>query len=502
MTALKDLYNTDHLSLVNWVCKAYGLGNNTIEMNNEHRVRRETIATRLMLYRDQIKVPLGRVIDEVYETAEMRKTMRDYIRVCSGQNVSRRIHNEVASLYDRPALRILQDRDEEFHAEEKRLNLHFVHQEAHRLTNLCNETLLWQFQGIEGKTSLRIVTPNLFDAIPDPRDNLVPAAFLLDFTPTTMLPNSDNLPHYELWDDTYRYRINKMGRLVDAQGNIVVDPEEHNLKRIPGVLLHRREPTTCILDASYGEDIKSAHLAVGLLDVMIMRLSKTQGENQPVLQGNLAGMATGQVMNGERPLLLPPEVIASMLDMKTDPDHYLAVKRDKITSVAQTYGMSYEQFTYGSTPSSGREWMARREKLTELRMEQRARAVMHEALVVELLGFDPEGMHVDFQEQAMPQDASEEVDLLDKKMRKGLDSPVAYVMRKDPDLTRDKAIERIMGNLEDFSMLVLASRALNVPGDADAQNPGASPQTNGGNNQPDDDKTDYASLAKEILRAA
>ncbi len=214
-------------------------------------------------------------------------------------------------------------------------------------------------------------------------------------------------------------------------------------------------------------------------------------------------MVTGQVMNGERPLALPPDVVASILNMKTDPDHYLAVKKDKITSVAQTYGMSYEMFSNSESGDSGKLYAMRREKLTELRLEQRGRAMMHEAQVVELMGFDPAGMRIDFQEQAAPADAGEEVDLLDKKMRKGLDSPVDYMMRKDPDLTRDDAKSRILDNLQDFAMLVLAQRALNMPGDADAGNTGKTPQQNGAANgtggEPDED---YDAIAKEVLRVA
>jgi hypothetical protein len=504
MTALIELYNCDHQALVDWIVKQYGLGPTSQQHNNPHRIRRETIATRLRLYRDQIVVPLGQLIDRIYKTQAMRETMRDYIDVSSGQNVSRRIVNEIASLYDRPALRVLKDKDENtrFHAEEQRLNLHFVHQEAHRLTNLCNETLIWQFQGADGR-KLRIVTPDTFDAIPDPRDHLHAAAYLIDFAPISMLPNSERLPHWELWDDTFRYRISGDGRLCDERGETVAAPEPHGLPRIPGVLLHRREPTTSILDATYGEDIKSAHLAAALLDVMIMRLSKTQGENQPILQGNLAAMTSGQTMDGERPLLLPPEVVASVLNMKTDPDHYLAVKKDRIAGVAQTYGMSYEQVTNTESADSGKLYQMRREKLTELRMEQRARAVIHEMRVVELIGFESEGMSVDFQEQAIPMDAAEEVDLLDKKMRKGLDSPVAYVMRKDPDKTRDQAKLFILDNLEDFAMLVRSSRALNAPADADPEDPGKSPEENGADNEKKsgdaDDPNDTAGDVKPDL---
>lgn len=509
MTALVDLYtvNGDHFALVNWIVKEYGLGNSQSSFLNVHRVRREKIATRLRLYRDQLDVALGQVIDRIYTTQEMRDTLRQYIAIASGMNVSRRIVNEVASLYDRPALRTFPDDAESvrFRAEEKRLSLHFVHQEAHRLTNLCNETLLWQFRGVDDQTALRIVTPDLFDAIPDPRDSLVPAGYVIDRTPISMLSDVSNLPHWEIWDDTYRYLVNKHGRLVDESGQPATAPIKHGLGRIPGVLFHRREPTTCILDASYGEDIKSTHLAVALLDVMIMRLSKTQGERQPILQGNLAAMAAGQVANGEKPLMLPPEVVALMLDTKTAPDHYLLVKRDKITSVAQTYGMSYEQFTFQETAdtASGKAYQVRREKLTELRLEQRGRAVKHEGMVVELMGFESDDLDVDFQEQAIPQDAAEELDLLDKKMRLGLDSVIAYVMRKDPDKTPDEAKKFVLDNLEVFALLVKTQRALNMPADADAANPGQSPQENGADNHPyDDDETDYSAIAEEVINAA
>ncbi len=487
MTALKDLYRVDHAALVAFICQSYGIGD-SVAFENPHRVRRETAKRRLDLYRDRPGVHIERAIEQIYDTAEMKATLKRYIIAAKEENVSCRIVNEVASLYDRPALRTLTKRNEEFHVEEKRLSLHFIMQEAHRLTNLCNEVLLWQFAGVDGNPTLRIITPNNFDAIPDTRDKLVPAGYLIDWPRSTALPRdmAERLPCYEIWDDTYRYLINSQGRMVDENGDTVVEPQEHGLKRIPGVLFHRREPVECILDSDYGTDIESAHLGVALLNVMIMRLSKSQGENQPVLQGNLAAMATGQVMNGEKPLLLPPEVVASMLSMKTDPDHYLSVKKDKSSSVARRYGIGYEQYTLQESgdSASGKTYAARREKLTELRLEQRGRSVKHEEAVADLIGFGGIEMDVDFQEQAIPQDAMEEVDLLDKKMRKGLDSPVSFMQRKDPDLTRDEAKQRILDNLEDWGMLVLAARALNAPGDADAMNTGATPQENGANNAP------------------
>ena len=405
MTALIELYKTGHASIVNWIAREFGISaDGAMQHQNPARLRRETMAVRLRLYRDKWQQDIERVIDTVYESAEYQRTLKRYIPITRHQNVSRRIVDEIASLYDRPALRTLADpkETERLRAEEKRLRLHEIMQEANRLVTLCNEILVWQFAGIDAETRLRIVTPDAFDAIPHPQDALVPAAFLIDMAPPSM-PDSETrarLPYYELWDDTYRYLINQSGHLVTADGQPATEPIRHGLGRIPGVLLHRREPTTCLLDGDTGADIQSGHLAVALLNVMIMRLSKSQGERQPVISGNLAALATGQVSDGERPWMLPPDVTASMLETRTDPSHYLAVKKDVIGSLGNTYGMSYEQLsmTEGADTASGKVYQLRREKLSEIRQESRRRSVVNEGEVVTLIGFDADGMRVDYQE--------------------------------------------------------------------------------------------------------
>ena len=76
---------------------------------------------------------------------------------------------------------------------------------------------------------------------------------------------------------------------------------------------------------------------------------------------------------------------------------------------------------------SGKLYEMQRQELTKIQLEQRGRAKVHEVDVATLVGFNGEDLTVDFQEQAVPADAGEEVDLLDKKMRKGLDSPIDYL---------------------------------------------------------------------------
>lgn len=498
MTALVDLYNRDHAALVAWVVREYGLVcNSTAFLSsgmsyNVHALRREAIAQRVRLYRDDWEVDFDRMIDLIFETDTVKSQRKKLYEVACEQNVSRRIVDEVASLYDRPALRVLRQRNDAFRELAIDIELDEVMQEAHRLTFLCNETLLWLCEPLEPGAAerLHVLTSDLFDAIPHPKDKLVAAGFRIDMAPIGMVEMADsyNLPHHELWDDTFRYLISADGRMVDEYGQPVNQPIEHGLGTIPGILLHRRKPVDRLLDARQGSDIVSAHLGVGLLEAMIMRLAKSQGERQPVLRGNLANVAAGQPMDGERPIVLPPEVVAEILDTRTEPDHYITAKKDKITAVAQTYGMSYEQYTRSDTSDtgSGKAYQVRREKLTELRGEQRRRALLHERMVARLLGFDPTGLRVDFQEQAIPQDAAEKVALLRDKMRYGLDSPVAFVMRENPDFSREEAIAWIQANLRDFALVILLVRALNAPADGSADNPGQSAQDNGAMGGPND----------------
>ncbi len=482
MAPLIELYNTTHENLVAWICSTYGVGSG-VGFNNPHRARRAACARRLRLYRNEHVVDVNAAIDQIYDTDEYKATLRRFVPFALETNVSQRIVNEVASLYDLPAVRILRDerQRDRFAAEVERTHLDDMMYEAQHLTMLCGETLLWQFTGADKRTKLRVVTADLFDAIPTPGDELAEAGLLIDAAPTTIFQGEAKLklPHWEVWDDTYRYLINGQGHLVRRDGFPVNAPIAHGLGRIPGVLFHFREPTVSILDASATADIESAHLGVALLEVMIMRLSKAQGEQQPVLSGPLAGLVKGQSMNGEKPLVLPPEVVASMLNMVTDPEHYLKVKKAKLTGVGLTWGMSYEDVMREQAPTSGREFEARRRKLTELRNQQRRRGKRNERATASLMGFDAKGMRTDYQEQAVPQDATEKVSLYEQKAKLGLDSPIAYLQREDPDLSRAEVVDLLKRNLAEYGAYITWVRALNLPTDANANNPGQSAEQNG-----------------------
>lgn len=496
MTALVDLYHSPtHPQFVEWIAKEYGLAANPSDHGtNKHKTRRDEMGERVRLYRDDATKDIVRLIESIWTRPDLREQLCKYLGVnatkdnhqptASSQNISARIVDTVANLYDKPAARTLTKNQDKFKLDEARLRLHEITQDYHRLLWLCNDVLVWQFDGVDGKTKLRVVTPDIFDAVPNPGDVTVMAGVLLEVPRVTMLdPNkAGTLPRWELWDDTYRYLINAKGQLVDEQGNPATKPTAHDLGRIPGVLLHRREPSDRCLDPRAGRDIGAAHRAVVLLNILLLRLAKTQGDKQPVLQGNLASVSKGQTADGENPLVLPPDVTLEMLNTVTDPQHLLKTKREVLTGTGGRYGISYEQLTAednAQTAGTAKLYLARREKLLELRTEQGRRALVNEAEVITLIGYDPIGMKVDHQEQALPQDPTEKIALIDLRMRLGMDSPVRALMREDPDLTRDEAVTLMKQNIADWAAMIKDIRALNIPLSATVANPGNNPQING-----------------------
>lgn len=448
---------------------------------NRHKERRAKVAERLRLYRDDYVQDIHTLIDIIWDHPQNRDDRKKIAELAMPMSLLARIAEETSPVYDKPAVRRYdtEPKTAELRALEDELELHDLLQEAHRLTTAVNEVFLWNAR-VGDKKTLRIVTPDAFDIIPDPRDHLAIAGVLLDTAPTVFGEGvaADRLQHFELWDDVHIYRLDQAGRLIDK-------PEEHGLGRIPGVLTHRRKPTDCLLDSTSGRDMVGAHKAVAFLNLCIIRLAFSQGENQPILRGILARVAAGQRFDGQTPIALPPEVTMEMLNTKTDPEHFLSGIKHYVGSVAQRYGMSYEQFTFQETTdtTSGRAYQVRREKLTEIRNQQKKRWWRVERELMDLFKLGRDGYTVDFAELAIPQDAGEEVDLLDKKMRIGLDNPVAYLMRKNPELDAKAAAKLLRENLSITQKVWDMARAMQTPANADTQNPGQDADKNGADNK-------------------
>lgn len=431
---LSEMWSLSDSEVVRRVVNRYDLI--TANRDSSEAMRRDDIAKRLRLYRNDAVSDYNLLIKEVFEHPQVQEHRRRISQVARHQNVTQRIVHEVASLYSGPARRRIGSNAAQYAIEMDALSIDQVMKAASRLVFLCNEVLLWATTKSDGSKRLRVVTPDLFDAIPDEECPTDYVAIVIHRAPSIEQSSLEEIPNFEIWDEESRYLVGRSGQLIRK--------EVRDRSPIPGVLMHSSHPVDRLLDSRPGRDIMSAHLAVFLINLMTMRLAKSQGERQPVVSGDLAMAATGQPLDGETPLRLPPGSSISMLESRTDPGHYIAIKKDVIASVAQAYGMSYDQLAYNDSEQSGRAYMARRTKLNELREEQRGNALKHERELATLLGYDGSSLSVDFRESGTPTDEADDVALLRDRSALGVDSPVQYVQRKNPDLTPEEALAYVV----------------------------------------------------------
>lgn len=450
--------------------------------DTEARRRRKAVGQRLKWFRDQGADLVVDLVDLVFDNEEVRKQRKRFAKMATAHNSTKRLTDEASNLYREPPRRIFRDRKEDERAYldlAEEVLLDELLQEAQPIAFLTSAVLFWAFTSeATGKTALRLVTLDACDPIPHPKDPLTMAGVILDSAPTTGLVGlqRDQLRHFEVWDEKYVTELN-------ASGDLVKPRYEHNLGRLPGFLAHARQPVEKLVEWERGGDITAAQECVALLNLMALRLAKSQGENQPILSGDLSRVATKQPMDGERPIALPPGVTVEMLQSKTDPDHYLKLIKHFIGGVAQTYGMSYEQFTFQETAdtTSGRAYSVRRQKLGEIRAQQARRWRRVERELVVLLGFDPTGFLCDFHDPTMPTDPLEELEVEEKKWRLGQSNPVDFLRKKNPDIPDDATAGRmLLANITATSSLWSLLRTQNAPANADAVDGGKSPEQNGG----------------------
>lgn len=446
--------------------------------------RRREVGNRLKWWRDQGASLVEDLVDIVFDDPTVRQQRKRFARMATAHNATKRLTDEVSNLYEEPPRRYFRGRgdvEQAYQLEVDRVQLDELMQEAQPIAFLCSSVLFWGVTSpATDEFSLRLITLDQCDPIPHPADPLHLAGVIIDTGPTTALTGArrDAMPHFELWDEEFVVELNASFMPLGPR-------RPHGVGRIPGFLAHARKPTEKLVEWERGGDIAAAHECVALLNLLALRLAKSQGENQPVLKGDLARMATRQPADGERPLALPPGVEVEMLQTKTDPEHYLRLLRHFVGGVAQTYGMSYEQFTFTETSdtTSGRAYKVRRQKLSEIRSQQRRRWSRHEREVVVLLGYDPTGYHVDYHDPALPQDPMEELEFEEKRWRLGQSNPVEFMRRSDPDLeSDDEAQAKLLANVQITSALWSLLRTQNAPADADAVDSGRSPQQNGARN--------------------
>ena len=458
--------------------------------------RRKAARTRCRLYDSGGIDQIFALIDEVFKDPEVRRLRKEVAPFARFDNALRRVVNERARVYAKPprAREVDNGTDGNYQEVQRLTNHNAAMRRANVLTTLSNDSY-WLFRVREMPDGSRaprtdIIGPDNFIAIADPRDRTKLAAVAIDQTPDIPEPKESDA-HWLVWTDGESFKLDKRGRIM--RDTVMANP----FGRMPGLLVSSDYRATSLLDPLTGEDIVSAHLAAWLANTSLLKEMKSLSK-QAAFVGETGRSPTGQAQDSERDLMLAEGVGVFNVDRGVDLDKYQRAADHIVERAAANYGVPPSVLRH-SGATSGYEIDLRRIPLEELREDQIA--VFREAerefarvqaavLAVDLpsLAFDPDPWFIDFAEIKRPVSELEKWQVRDVKRKMGHSDPISEMLEDNPDLTEDMAKERVSMHLAaNLAFIEVARVRPNVPEDANAENPGMSPQDNGADNAPRDD---------------
>ncbi len=462
------------------------LRDNYIE-NQDEKKRKDKTRKRVELYKDRGEPYFAEMIDDKFKNLKNRTQRKKFIEIAMYQNLTRRIVREVSTVYAEPAKRIVESEGmREVYKElqtsmrmDRRMRL------ANRMVNLCNSAVIW-FDIVDTKPLLRVVTPDNFWAVHHPNDPTQLVALIFD--QAGRVEYTAKTPRYLVMGDEDTFALNENGRLIEKTR------KPHGLTRMPALLVHREEPDTCLLDPDPGKDITSAHEALALMNIMLLKHQKS-GTKQAVAAGDLADMPYGQQMDEEHVFNAPEGVVMSTLDLGANPESYIKTARSIIKQIAANYGIPESVFDLSYQATSGFEIELKRSSLKEIRRDQildwrpvetELANLMVEALVEAKhpLAFNTIGWAIDFGETGVPQEPIERLRYWKELRTMGLMNTEDMYMYLNPEATRAQARSAIAFNAMVEAQRVEVFRALNMSPDTPAD--GADRDED----EPEDDKED------------
>lgn len=418
---------------------------------------------RLDLYHDRGRRLFEADVNEAFQDDKLRSEHKKFIKFAEFNNITRRIVDEVSTVYQDAAFREV---DEDGREPQKRylellrhpsVAIDSVMREANRITNLCNESLVWGMARrnpmdvvASGTPALRVFNPTRFHVVASPIDAVHLIAIVLPIKRSAK--NVDVMePHFEVWSEDEMFQLNGQGQFIRESY------VEHRLGRIPGVLVHKRMPQDRLLDADSGKDLPSAHRAITLMNLMMLREQKA-GTVVPYVAGDIGNTPMQQSMSRDNLTQFQEGIAPGVLDLKSDPAAFIAAARAVIKQVAANWGIAESVIDLSYQATSGFEITMKRLALREKRHEQMmypwAPAERQLADVMQVVSdeyLDPKyrfqiaQWNLNFGEIETPQDPTAELELLLKMRTAGLISTADIIIRYNPELAGNReAANRLM----------------------------------------------------------
>lgn len=416
--------------------------------NKADQTRKRESLMRLDLYRDRGRPHFEAVIGDVFKNDKVRDWRKVFVKYAEFQNITKRIVREISTVYSEPARRtVSRPTNKSYQQIQHDVRMDRRMRSANRLGNLLNNVLVWPTVSM-GVPRIRVITPDKFSAIAHPNDPAQLIGLIIEqFPDQHAAPTSS---HYIVLDGQSFFNLDKDGRMIKDSRR------PHGMPYMPVLLFSRDESEESLLDQTSGRDIISAHLAIALLNTMMLKHQKS-GTKQPYASGDLETTALNQAMDEENLLQLGEGVTLSTLDLGADPNNYIAATRSIIKQIAANHGIPESVFDLSYQATSGFEIELKRVGLREVRRDQildyrpfeRDLATI-QAAVLEAAGhplaFDSAKWSIDFGEVETPKDPIQRIAYWEKLEGMDLANRVEMYMEMNPESTEEEAAAAIDAN--------------------------------------------------------
>ena len=428
------------------------LRNNYIN-NDEENARRAKASERRQLFKDAGNQLMWKYIDDVFESKMVKKLRNQWIEKAKYNNVSKRLVNELARVYAKPAMRVLRDNpdDEKYQAFLKIVNQDQMMRRLNRALVLHRQSLImFRVAATNQKPQLDVITPDRFYAVSHPLNPTDLVAIIIVLEQKLWRPDPNREPKFLVWTVDQRFTLNGAGQLVG-------EPVDHTFGMFPGLLATLEPPDGQLLDVTDGEDIPQGHLSVWFENVLLLKESKS-ANRQTVLSGDTSTTATGQTADSDVDLIVGDGVSATTIDRGVNVAQYRDNADHILERLAANYGIPPSVLKHeGAT--SGFEMELRRIGIRERRTEQVPvfrnieRALVEiQSIVLEkelpALKFSTDGWSINFAEVQTPQDDAERLSVFETERRLGVSNTIALIMERDPDLSPGDAAIVLTKNIE------------------------------------------------------
>lgn len=452
---------------VDWQTAAKWLNESYLTATCEATKQVESASRTASLYRGAGKEHVVKLIDEQFADPHNRTQYGKWVEQAGSNNVTHRIANELATLYRRPATRTVggdETNQTNYQTVQRLMRMDEVMLDMHRLTIAHRANLIGPRVPPWSKLPrLEIVERHQFRPVAHPLEPTRLIAVILDqaLSYPNVMP-SDELPRWLVWSDTEWF-------WMSARGNIIGEPKENRYGRIPYVLAALNPPPGLLVDSTSFQDVINAHIAVWFQQCLLLKESMA-ATKAPVLSGDTARAARGQVLDSSSVIELPEGVALTSHDTTMDMSVFRENADHTLERAAANHGIP-PAILHHAGATSGYEIELRHVGIRERRIEQEPTFREIERELAELMAvvvaadapalkFTTEGWSLNYGEIQMPRSPKEELEIFEHGRKLGLTDTVSEEMRRDPDCSEEQAWDRILARIENETRRVEAMREL------------------------------------------